>query len=386
MINLQTAFQELLVSPAKLAQCTQAASVPELFARLKRWWQREHVSDEHLLSELNACNRQPLNLDPWALAAHWLPYRYHAGSRTVFWCLPQGRPAEPFFDQFIERCRQLPVNQFLRPQTTLAQLLAKTDNSRTCAPAGFIFHISRCGSTLVSGCLAELERSHVLSESPLLTEVLLDPGLAAGERRQLLKTLLDLQNPRLPESKAVVIKWNAWDILQWPLIRALYPETPVLLLVRNPVEVLASHQHLVGRHMAGDRSLAALNPAFAGMRANESPLDFRIRVLHSLLEAMNGVCEQPGVMVADYAQLNPEQIRAIGLHFSIPANNRDYLRVQQRTGFHAKALDREFHPDSRHKQQQFSAQERDKIHRELDPSYRRLLTFTSPQLKEAAAC
>lgn len=386
MTNLQAAFEELLVSPAKLAQCVQTASVSELLTLLKNWWHREHVSDESLLEELNICNRQPLDLNPWALASRWLPYRYHAATRTISWCLPQGRPTEPFFDQFIERCRRLSANQFLQPKTALAPLLIKTNSQPTSAPAGFIFHISRCGSTLVSGCLAELENTGVYSEPPLLTEVLLDTNLTGDERRKFLGVLLDLQTRWLPAPNAVVVKWNAWDLFHWPLIRALYPQVPVLLLIRNPVEVLASHRHLSGRHMAGDPSLAGLNPAFAGMRAHESPLDFRIRVLYSLFEAMNGICEEPGVMTVDYAQLSTEEILAISRHFGIRIENEDYLRIQQRMQFHSKEPNREFWPDSLEKRQQFSAPERDKIDQNLNPLYERLLRFTSLQLTGAVAC
>ncbi|HEX7028116.1 MAG TPA: sulfotransferase family protein, partial [Gammaproteobacteria bacterium] len=213
MTDLRAAFRELLVSPAKLAQCANATSMTELFALLKRWWQLEHLSDQRLIDELNACNRQPLDLDPEMLATHWLPWRYHAKTQTISWCLPRGRPTEPFFDQYIERCRQLPVNQFLQPKTALQQTLDNIGHRQT--PAGFIFHVSRCGSTLVSGCLAELQRTHVLSESPLLTEALLDHDRNDGERLRLLQTLLNLQTRRLPASAAVIVKWNAWDLFHW---------------------------------------------------------------------------------------------------------------------------------------------------------------------------
>src|SRR5690606_11573908 len=130
---------------------------------------------------------------------------------------------------------------------------------------------------------------------------------------------------------------------------------------RDPVEVLASHQRLAGRHMAGDPSLQGLSPAFACMNADESPLDFRIRVLHALLKAMNGICEQSGVMVADYAQLTPEKIRSISRHFAIAVNGDNYTRIRQRMKFHSKELNRPFRPDNLQKRQQFSMQERGKI-------------------------
>lgn len=386
MTSLQPAFQKLLVSPAQLALCTQAASMTQLLGLLKQWWHREHVSDEELLAELNACNQQVLDLDARILARHWLPYHYHGKTRTLSWCLTQGRPTTPFFDQFIDHCRQqLVVNQFVRPKTRLAHVLDKTP-VRPKSPSGFIFHVSRCGSTLVSGCLAELERTRVLSESPLLTELLLDSGLTADEQRQLLPTLMDFQGRCSPSSNGIIVKWNTWDMFHWPLIRSLYPRVPVLLLVREPVEILASHQYLAGRHMAGDPSLARLNPVFTGMLPDEGLLDFRIRVLHSLLDTMREISEEPGVMVVDYAQIDAETICAISRHFGITPSGDEYARIQQRMKFHSKEPQQHFQPDSLQKRRRFTADERDKIDRHLNPPYHRLLTFTRMQSGEAARC
>jgi hypothetical protein len=384
MTDLRAAFRELLVSPAKLAQCANAASMAELLALLKQWWRLERLGDQQLIGELNACNRRPLDLAPEMLAPHWLPWRYHAKTQTLSWCLPQGRPTEPFFDQFIERCRQLPVNQFLQPKTALK--LASGSNGHRHTPAGFIFHVSRCGSTLVSGCLAELERARVLSESPALTDALLDPGLLPGGRGQLLEILLDSHGGDESGQKAIIVKWNAWDLFHWPLIRARYPQVPALLLIRDPLEVLASHRRLAGRHMAGDPSLAGVNPVFAGMLPGERFPDFRIRVLRALFEAMLEISREPGVSIMDYTLLNAERIRSIGRYFGVTASDDEHARIRRRMQFHAKEPGREFRPDQAQKQQAFNSRERDTINQTLTPLYRRLLTLTHSQPKEAVAC
>src|SRR5690606_31010359 len=124
---------------------------------------------------------------------------------------------------------------------------------------GFIFHLSRCGSTLLSGSFAKLGDVNVLSESQLLTEVLLDPSLSDSEKKAALPKLISLQGGTGHEEadqdgndlkrNKTVIKWNAWDILFWPVIRSVYPDVPVVLIVRDPVEILASHHRLPRRHM-----------------------------------------------------------------------------------------------------------------------------------------
>jgi hypothetical protein len=276
----------------------------------------------------------------------------------------------------------MPVNLLLRPQTRLARIEGGLEVAET-VPAGFIFHVSRCGSTLVSGCLSELGHAAVLSESPLLTDVLLDPGLGAA-RNRLLPVLLDLQTRALASSK-LVVKWNAWDLFYWPLIRSLYPDVPVLMLFRDPLEVLASHCAQAGRHMAGDPVLADAHPVFAGMSAGEDILDFRKRILHALLQAAAAVCNDPGVMAVDYTQLNAEKIRAISRHFGIAPRGDEDARMRQRMQFHSKEPRRDFRPDGSRKREAFGANERVRIRGALEPPYQRLLPFAglSP---EAMAC
>lgn len=81
-----------------------------------------------------------------------------------------------------------------------------------------------------------------------------------------LQQLINLQASVFPARPDVVIKWNAWDIFRWELIRAIYLRVPVIFLVRNPVEILASHQRLAGRHMSGDSVLSAYQPEMAPQR------------------------------------------------------------------------------------------------------------------------
>ena len=49
-MNLLPAFQELLVSPAKLQHCMRAASMQELFGLLRQWW-GDGISDRGLMAE-----------------------------------------------------------------------------------------------------------------------------------------------------------------------------------------------------------------------------------------------------------------------------------------------------------------------------------------------
>jgi hypothetical protein len=370
MLRVFSQYQKLVTSPADLALCRQAISISELLALLKQLWQQEQFTDEELIVQLQLCNQTPLIVSMDELANCWIPYHYDAKTRSILWCLPDGRATEPFHDQFISRSRQrIFLNQLLTPRTALSQ----TTSDHEFQPAGFIFHLSRCGSTLVSGSFAEIECVNVLSESPLLTEFLLDPDLTHEEKKQYLPALIRLQGEGgQTTARQVVIKWNAWDIFYWPMIRALYPHTPVVLLVRDPLEILASHERSAGRHMAGDPAMASFHPVF-NKSADTQLLDFRIEVLGGLLNAMVDIANESGVMVVDYRQLNAVKIEQIAKHFGIAPTVAELDLIKQRLQRHSKEPERQFIPDSLQKQQVFNPNEKVKIRNQLMSPYEELL-------------
>jgi hypothetical protein len=355
-MNILAAYRELICSPAQLAQCQQAATVEQFLQQLKSLWRQETLTDDQLLSELAACNQQIHDVELTALNAHWLPYRYQKKVRSIDWCLPLGHATEPFHDQYIERCRGQLLNQLITPKTSLEPLMDGQIITAPLEPAGFIFHLSRCGSTLVSGCLAESDNTCVLSESPLLTELMLDDSLNEKIKQHLLPQFIHMQAMTSPGRRKIIIKWNAWDIFFWSQIRALYPRVPVLFLVRNPVEILASHQRSAGRHMAGDQSLMVIQP----IRdiANYTSLgEFREGVLQSLLDAMNTYKNSSGVWTVDYASLTVSKMFEVAEYFSLGIGDDTRTRIATRMNFHSKTPDQPFQSDGQNKRDFYRSHE-----------------------------
>ena len=375
MSDLFSAYCELISSPAQLARCQEAASVSELLSVIKKLWQQTALSDDQLLAELAQLNQLVIEDDKIQLAGHWLPYRYQAKNRSIHWCLPAGHATEPFQDETIARYRQtVLVNQFITPKTALGSLDIQAQSVRSITPAGFIFHLSRCGSTLVSGCLSELDTSCVFSESPVLTDILLDQTLDKTLQQQHLQQLIDLQASVFPARPDVVIKWNAWDIFRWELIRAIYPQVSVIFLVRNPVEILASHQKLAGRHMSGDPVLASHYPQLASPANDEPILGFRVRVLESLLTAMEKHCHEINVKIVDYVQLDLNKIYALCNCFVVAQSGEAMLSVARRMQANAKSLGQSFSGDSEQKRQQFNATDKTLIESRLLQLYQQLVS------------
>jgi hypothetical protein len=368
-----TAYCELISSPVQLAQCRQAKSLTDLLQVIKFLWGRPAIDDRQLLVELNQLNQKIINDESVRLAGHWLPYAYHAKSRSIHWCLTEGHATEPFQDEYISRCRQkILLNQIVQPRTSLdglsfqyqSQFIAKVQ------PAGFIFHLSRCGSTLVSGCFSELDSSCIFSESPVLTSILLDDNLTSAQQQTYLQQLIDLQAGVFPERTNIIVKWNAWDIFRWDLIRTIYPKVPVLFLVRNPLDILASHQRSVGRHMSGDLSMVAFHPVFSMANKTVSLLDYRIHVLQSLLFEMRQHYSQPEVRFLDYRLMNAESMVDIAHHFNLQIKPIEYSKMQERMRFHSKKTDQLFHTD--YELQPFNQQECEHINKSFLSIYHQL--------------
>jgi len=106
----------------------------------------------------------------------WSPVRCFANPGDgwiVEWCrLGEERFSDPFFAQTIDRALQRPFNQTFRRRTRLETLGEALGGAAALRPAGLIFHMSRCGSTLVAQTLAALSGSVVVSEAEPVDDVL----------------------------------------------------------------------------------------------------------------------------------------------------------------------------------------------------------------------
>ena len=91
------------------------------------------------------------------------------------------RLRDPFFEGSVQRCRHKPFNRLFHHCTPITALSEWLKDRPALRPSGLIFHMSRCGSTLVSGMLASLDHNLVISEAAPIDAVVrapdADPGL-----------------------------------------------------------------------------------------------------------------------------------------------------------------------------------------------------------------
>src|SRR5258708_16326749 len=105
----------------------------------------------------------------------WVPYELRRGQTdsTVDWCnLGNRRFTEPFFDETINNCRQSLQHAPNYRRTSLGALSELAMTRPGIKPSGFIFHTSRCGSTLVAQMLSSLPQCIVISAPCIITSPL----------------------------------------------------------------------------------------------------------------------------------------------------------------------------------------------------------------------
>ena len=173
-----------------------------------------------------------------------LPYQLVPGAEwRVSWLHADGaRYTEPFFEDSLRRIRAHRSNRAGPLRTTSLGELAHGPGLE---PDAIIFHVSRCGSTLLAQMLAALPQHTVLAEPPLADEIIRLPRRrpATTEAEQiawLRGAIAALARPHAATSRRVFVKLDCWHLFAWPLVRAAFPRTPLLFLHRHPVEVLAS--------------------------------------------------------------------------------------------------------------------------------------------------
>lgn len=342
-------FHRLVVQDAALHAQLQNAPTPEAFVALTTeagavrgfGFGAEDVRTA-LQAARRVAGREP-SLDATLLAG-WTPINVHwqDAHLTIDWCrLGELRFTDPFFEQTVARALRDPARLLFRRQTPVEILEDLPTVRPGLPPTGFIFHLSRCGSTLLAQMLAALDRTIVLSEAPPLDEILRahlrDPRVTRARRIAWLRGLVSaFAQPRRGDESQFFIKFDSWHTLELPLIAEAFPDVPWIFLYRDPVEVLVSHHRLRGMQMIPgviDPRFFGLDPAaVAAMSLDEYGACVLARIaVAALAQARTG-----HVRLVNFRQLPAVLGESLGGFFRVNWSPADLARMRAAAQFEAK--------------------------------------------------
>lgn len=289
----------------------------------------------------------------------WLPIRVGQahGQWQVDWCwFGEARLSQPFFGDAVEAALRLPFNQVFRRQTSLDVLSQWQQQSPGLAPTAFIFHASRCGSTLISQMLAQLDEHIVISEPPPL-DALLRSDLPDAERRAALNGLLSAYGQRRRGvEQRLVIKLDAWNLGELPLLHECFPDTPWLFLYRDPLEIAVSHLRRPGMHMVPGMIGASVLDDGSPFTGQE---DFIARRLGRLFQAGLEYCRAFAGMAVNYSELPAGMAGRLAAFFHL--DDEQCRQAFATVGLHAKQPAQVFIGDSADKRREASQLLRDRV-------------------------
>ncbi len=306
---------------------------------------------------------------------HWLPTDITSGpdDPLIEWLHFAAEPLDrPFYQDSIQRVRALPFNRLMRCTTPLSALDSFADAP---APDGLIFHMSRCGSTLVAQMLGSLPASIAVSEPPPLDTViqLAARGQVPPERVRQMIAALTRDRSDTP-ARHRFIKLDSWHILALPMLRALYPDTPWLFLHRDPVEVLVSQAQMPGVHaVPGLVPLDAFGIAPDPVRPHDAYLAWLLGLFcQAALDGLGDGLGKGGGIAIDYRDLPGAVRNCILPHFGIAPSAEDAAALDRAGQRDAKSPGSAFAPDTRAKQDAASPELRALAERHITAAQTRL--------------
>ena len=294
----------------------------------------------------------------------WVPIRieWQDSRPMVDWGYRGARRfTEPFFAQTVNACLRHPADLLFRHQTPLEELGEIAASQPGIRPTGFIFHMSRCGSTLISQMLAAAPSNIVLSEAGPIDEILRahfrHPEITEAQREQWLRWLVGaLAWRRHPAERNAFIKFDCWHVLFLPLIQRAFPDVPWIFLYREPLEVMASAQKQLGGQMIP----GVLQPGLFGWDeatvAKMTLFEYAARALAKLCEAALAQAKAGHGRLVNYRQLPGAVWPALMDYWNVSCSAEETERMLSAATLNAKNPVLPFEGDSQAKRDSATAE------------------------------
>ena len=249
------------------------------------------------------------------------------------------------------------------------------------APAGFIFHMSRCGSTLVSQMLAAVPETVAISEARPIDWLARASWIPEPPRADWLRWMVSaLGQRRSGRETNYLIKFDSPTVLALAFIRRVFPDVPWIFLYRDPEEVLVSHIREPAAAMSRGfvNDVTVIDAPMAEV-LSMSAEEYAARVIGRLCELVTAGLDDHGLLV-NYTQLPEAVWGEIARHFNIKVSTDDLRLMREASARDSKRPRLRFDADrfeahGEHKRREISDAVRQAAARWILPHYEELERF-----------
>lgn len=289
---------------------------------------------------------------------------------------------EPFFHQTITRVRtDADRHEKFSAYDSLLQFEKAVESI---PPTGFIFHSSRCGSTVVANALKSLDRTVVVSEPQAVDKLVgrLATDTGESDQRTLMYSLFlrgavsALGQPRRGDENNFFLKFSNLSVLQIDQIRRIWPDVPWLFLYRDPVAVIVSNLANPPEWLQTTNQMerAVLTGASEGELDDMSQAEYCARTLGRLyFAAAAAAASDTRAKLVNHNELSHAKMTEILSFFGLTTSSAESLAIEAGMGHHAKdRAARRYRDDSAAKQESASAEVREMASRWVAGSYSEL--------------
>lgn len=293
--------------------------------------------------------------------SRWLPigFEFSPAMVCVRWMdFGTKELSEPFLRwtiRYLDKMRP-PARKRVTDLRTLARAAQRFESV---TPVGVILHVSRCGSSLVANVIRARGNVVVLSEACPVSMFFKPAVFSASQfcleewvptRAMFLDYVTRLYaNPSDQETRRLVVKCDVVDLLHLPMIRSVWPDTPLLVIIRDPLEVLVSNieepppwTKIRNCPRLASPMLRMGQPDLNGIEIEEYWARSLANLFQSAYDNIDDKCR-----VIDYSDLTERAICDIGEWFGVPISSSDSkVRHAMRTYSKDVHSRKPFEPDS----------------------------------------
>ena len=237
-------------------------------------------------------------------------------------------------------------------------------------PNGFIFHISRCGSTLIGNLFRRHPEVLAHSEPKILSDLLteINPQNRTFVMRMYQGIVNALSQPRREAERHFVIKQSSFDTCYAPLIAEAYPNTPRILVYRDPIEVLISNYDGMQSWLSIPKDLGFSQvQMFEEHTILENAVYALKAAFKAFLDSYNEHC-----LVINHNQFSEPAYRELLAWFKVPVTDGQFNQIMQESTKNSKGRGRKFTGDSAKKQERATPKMRALVEEHLYPLYEQL--------------